>query len=203
MKEIILASNNHHKAREISQILGLKVLNAKDFVKDFDPVENGASFKQNAKIKAKALYEKLSDDDKKRYMVLSDDSGLCVDELDGEPGIYSARYAKNYDEKSSIDAQNRQKLKEELDKKGLKNASGAFICVLCLIDDGKMEFFKGVLDGIITQNECGENGFGYDSMFLVKDKTLAQMSEDKKNLISHRYKALLYLKDFLDTKANN
>lgn len=198
MKEIILASNNSHKAKEISQILGVKVLNAKDFIKDFDPVENGASFKQNAKIKAKALYERLSVDDKKRYMVLSDDSGLCVDELDKEPGIYSARYAKNYDEKSSVDAQNRKKLKEELDKKGLKTGSGAFVCVLCLINDDKMEFFKGVLNGIVIQDERGENGFGYDSMFLVGDKTLAQMSECEKNLISHRYKALSDLKRFLN-----
>lgn len=196
MKKIILASSNPHKAKEISHILGVEVLCAKDFVKDFNPIENGASFKQNAKIKAKALWEKL--ENKEDYMVLSDDSGLCVDELDKNPGIYSARWDDKNEFSGTQDEKNRKKLSNELNKKGLTSSKAAFICVLCLMYDDKMEFFKGVLDGVVIDKERGENGFGYDSMFLVKDHTLAELSESEKNQISHRYKALKLACEFLE-----
>lgn len=193
--KIIIASSNSGKLKEFKELLtNCEFYLASDFVSDFNPIENGNSFKQNAKIKAKALWDKLSEEDKKNYAVLADDSGLCVEALDNAPGIFSARYANDFSDEK--DAKNREKLRLELTKVGVDFSKASFVCVLCLITNAKIEFAKGVCDGTISKIESGNNGFGYDSMFipLGLSKTFAELSQDEKNKISHRFKALEELK---------
>lgn len=193
--KIIIASSNSGKLKEFKELLiNCELYLASDFVSDFNPIENGNSFKQNAKIKAKALWDKLSEEDKKNYAVLADDSGLCVEALDNAPGIFSARYANDFSDEK--DAKNREKLRLELTKVGVDFSKASFVCVLCLITNSKIEFAKGVCDGTISKIESGNNGFGYDSMFipLGLSKTFAELSQDEKNKISHRFKALEELK---------
>ncbi|MBZ7991442.1 MULTISPECIES: RdgB/HAM1 family non-canonical purine NTP pyrophosphatase [unclassified Campylobacter] len=193
--KIIIASSNSGKLKEFKELLtNCELYLASDFVSDFNPIENGNSFKQNAKIKAKALWDKLSEEDKKNYAVLADDSGLCVEALDNAPGIFSARYANDFSDEK--DAKNREKLRLELTKVGVDFSKASFVCVLCLITNSKIEFAKGVCDGTISKIESGNNGFGYDNMFipLGLSKTFAELSQDEKNKISHRFKALEELK---------
>lgn len=194
--KIIIASSNQGKLKEFQDLLkGHEIYLASDFVKDFDPIEDGNSFKQNAKIKAKALWNKL--ENKEDYCVIADDSGLCVEALDNQPGIYSARYGDDFQgEFINKDAKNRAKLKYELQKIGVNFSKASFVCVLCFISKEKMEFAKGVCDGTIILEEIGEYGFGYDSMFIPfgSQKSFAQLSKSEKNKISHRFKALEELK---------
>lgn len=198
--KIIIASSNKGKLKEFQDLLkGHEIYLASDFVKEFDPIEDGNSFKQNAKIKAKALWQAL--ENKEDYCVIADDSGLCVEALDNLPGIYSARFGDGFEgEFANKDARNRAKLKNELIKLGIDFSKASFVCVLCFISKDKMEFAKGTCDGTIILNEVGENGFGYDSMFIPfgLDKSFAELNQDEKNKISHRFKALEELKKIFD-----
>ena len=154
-----------------------------------EPIENGKSFQDNALIKARFASELTSH----CYPTIADDSGICIDNLDGAPGIFSARWAykKNYNFAF-------EKIKKNLNEKGL-NLNGQhakFVCVLALIDKRKNEFFfKGTLKGKIVFPPKGKNGFGYDPIFIPLNckKTLAQSSSSFKNSISHRKKALVKL----------
>ena len=160
----------------------------KKFTKN-EPIENGRSFQDNALIKARFASELTSH----RYPTIADDSGLCIDNLDGAPGIFSARWAykKNYNFAF-------EKIKKCLNEKGL-NLNGQhakFVCVLAMIDKKKNEFFfTGTLKGKIAFPPKGKNGFGYDPIFIPLNfkKTLAQSSSSVKNSISHRKKALVKL----------
>lgn len=193
--KIIIASSNSGKLSEFKELLkGCELYLASDFVSEFNPIENGNSFKQNAKIKAKALWDKLSEEDKQNYAVLADDSGLCVEALDNAPGIFSARYANDFSDEK--DAKNREKLRLELTKIGVDFSKASFVCVLCLITKDKIDFAKGVCDGTISKIESGSNGFGYDSMFIPSgfSVSVACLSNEEKNQISHRFKALEELK---------
>ncbi|MBZ7987054.1 RdgB/HAM1 family non-canonical purine NTP pyrophosphatase [Campylobacter canadensis] len=191
--KIILASSNKKKLIEFSSFFNefnISVHLASDFVDNFNPIEDGNSFKQNAKIKAKALYDSLDEKIKDEYCILADDSGLCVEALDNLPGIYSARYANA--SSGDIDAANRQKIKDEFKRLKIDYSKAAFICVLCFINKDKILFAKGVCDGVISKEESGMNGFGYDSMFYANNfsKSFAELSLLEKNKISHRYLAL-------------
>lgn len=188
--KIILASSNKGKLAEFKKLLkGYEIFLASDFVDNFEPIENGNSFKQNAKIKAKALLDSLENKDD--YAVLADDSGLCVEVLDNAPGIYSARYADDLEgDFSSLDAKNRYKLKNELKAKGVDASKAAFVCVLCFIYKDKMIFAKGVCEGSVVCEEVGENGFGYDSMFIPDGYSKSFAMIENKNEISHRKLAL-------------
>ena len=154
-----------------------------------EPIENGKSFKDNALIKARFASELTSH----CYPTVADDSGICIENLDGAPGIFSARWAykKNYN--FAFD-----KIKKHLNDKGL-NINGQyakFVCVLALIDQKKNEFlFKGTLKGKMVFPPKGKNGFGYDPVFVPSNfnKTLAQLSPTLKNSLSHRKKALVKL----------
>lgn len=191
-KNIILASNNKHKIKEIKAKLGLlniDILSQRESGCNIDAEENGTTFAENAAIKAKALYEVL------KRPVIADDSGLEVDFLDGAPGVYSARFCGP----DATDKDKYNKILELLqDVKDTKKRSARFKCVICYIDEqGKEHFFEGVCEGTISFEPRGDNDFGYDPIFLVGDKTFAEMSQEEKNKISHRGLAIDKLYEYL------
>jgi XTP/dITP diphosphohydrolase len=192
---IIIATNNEGKVSEIKYYLkdfNFKIYYLKDFKNVPEIVEDGKDFRENAIKKAKIISETFN------KLSLADDSGLEVDFLGGKPGVFSARY-------SGIDAtdkSNRVKLLSELSQvKDLKDRSARFVCHLVLWDPIKGLIFEtdGVCEGNIGFKEVGDGGFGYDSIFIPKgfDKTMAQLSKDEKNEISHRGKALKNFVKFL------
>lgn len=184
--EIVLATSNENKVREINEMTN--ELNIKFILppNDFDPIENGTTFEENSYIKAQAAWE-IS-----HNWVLADDSGLCIDALDGNPGIYSARYAETPQKR--ID-----KVLSEMQNKTDRNAQ--FRCAMTLINpDGKKVFsYTGICEGTIIEKQRGKNGFGYDPIFLLKnsDKTMAELTDNEKNQVSHRGKALNAVLEFL------
>lgn len=198
---LIIASNNKHKIEEISAILSGKFEKIKSCGEVgivCDPEENGATFFDNALIKAKAVsalcekkfghYGATRYDD---FAVLADDTGLCVDALDGAPGVRSARYAEAETGTVHNDAANRQKLLRELQNAASRKAH--FECtVVLLFGSGKMIWATGRIDGYITRKEHGSNGFGYDSLFFADElgKTFAEATPKEKNAVSHRGRAL-------------
>lgn len=180
-KKIVFATGNPHKLKEINEIAS-SIGEDVEFILpegDFNPEENGKTFEENSLIKAKAAY-KIS-----KMSVLADDSGLCVEALNGAPGLYSARYAGTQQEK--ID-----KLLKELNR--VENRSAKFVCCMTLLNEkGEIEkVVTGECEGQIVTHQSGENGFGYDPIFEVKNtgKTMAELSEEEKNKISHRGNAL-------------
>ncbi len=179
MIKIILATSNPHKLEEINKINANSDI-IFDVVKGvFEPEENGQSFIENAAIKAKEAAKIL------KTFCLADDSGLCVDILNGRPGIYSARYAKTQEEKIN-------KLLFELKNKESRKAH--FECAMVLVDkDGNiLHEEKGRLDGFIANAPKGVNGFGFDPVFYLSEygKTVAELPDYVKNKISHRANAL-------------
>ena len=187
MKTIILASNNSHKIQEFKQILNeYQILSLKDIGFLDDIVEDGQTFLDNALIKARAVYDYLKQK-KLNYYIVSDDSGLCVNALNGEPGVYSARYASEHGNNQA----NRNKLIENIKDK--KDKTAYFICTLVLMKpDGSYEHFEGKTFGRILLTEVGDNSFCYDCLFLSDDlnKTFGEASNDEKNAVSHRFRAI-------------
>lgn len=191
--KIVLATSNQHKAIEIQNILQDFTIHTLDAVmKPFEIEENGTSFKENALIKARAVFEAIDD---KNVVVLSDDSGLCVEALGGEPGIYSARYSLQ-----KTDEANRAKLIEELEKIGLEESAAHYVCAVGICSQWGVFSAEAKMYGRVLCKECGKNGFGYDSLFIPLgfEKTLAQMSDGEKNSFSHRFKALKLAKIMLN-----
>ena len=182
-QKLVLASHNQGKIDELSQILapyGVKILSARD-LKLPDVEETGETFAENAALKAETISEYTG------MPCLADDSGLCVDALDGRPGVYSARYAA--DNNARIN-----KLIGELRESGKADWSAHFSCVLALkIPHQKTKFFEDRVDGKIIENRRGSEGFGYDPVFVPDgyERTFAEMSKEEKAKISHRGKALL------------
>ena len=185
--EIVFATANPHKLEEINEISkgsGIKFILPPA---GFNPIENGATFEENSLIKAKAA-NKLSG-----KMSLADDSGLCVESLNGAPGLYSARYPGSQAEKIA-------KLLEEMKDK--TNRKAKFVCTMTLLDEsGNILCVKtGECHGEIAHKAAGCGGFGYDPIFLVEGaggKTMAEMTEHEKNEISHRGRALRMILEFL------
>ena len=185
---IVLASHNQNKLIEFKNIfqkIQLTPLSLKEFT-SIIPEENGSSFKENALIKAKFASKTIN------YSIptIADDSGLCVENLDDQPGIYSARWAKD---NNYINAFN--KIKNGLEKKNIimNNQRAKFVCVLALIDISKKEYiYEGTLEGSLVFPARGDFGFGYDPIFIPSgyNKTLAELSLTVKNTISHRGKAI-------------
>lgn len=189
--KIVFATSNPHKLHELNEICADSGI---EFVlpsEGFAPIENGSTFEENSLIKAKEAF-RVS----KTYS-LADDSGLCVDALDGAPGLYSARYAGTQDEKI-------EKLLGEL--KGFENRRAKFVCCVTLLDDkGEMIFQTvGECHGSIVKERKGINGFGYDPIFKADnyDCTIAELSEEEKNKISHRGKALKNFLEFMHENFN-
>lgn len=185
--KIFLATGNKHKIEEISDIFSdienVEILSIKDGVEIPEVIEDGTTFEENSKKKAVEIAKFLN------MITIADDSGLCVDALNGEPGVYSARYSGTGD-----DLKNNEKLIENL--KGIENRKAKFVSVITLAKpNGETFSFEGEILGEIIDNPRGNTGFGYDPHFYVEEyqKTLAQLPE-LKNKISHRAKALEKLK---------
>lgn len=192
MKKLILASNNKHKIKEFNEVLTTyEILSLNDIGFTEDIIEDGESFADNALIKCRAV----SDYCKKNnynYDIISDDSGLCCEALNGEPGIHSARYAGNHNDQA-----NRDKLRIELKDKDRK---AYFVCFICLYkNDNDYKFFEGRSYGEIIDEERGSTEFGYDSIFYSTElnKTFGEASSDEKNSVSHRGRAIEKLKEVL------
>lgn len=186
--KLVIASNNKNKVREIKEILGDRfdaVIPMREAGIELDVVEDADSFMGNARKKAVEAAALLPDD-----AVLADDSGLCVDALGGAPGVYSARYAgEGHD-----DAANRKKLLEALSDVPFSERNAHFACAMVLIRPGCGEINAyGRVDGKILFEERGENGFGYDSLFLYEPENLsfAEIDAERKNAVSHRRNALM------------
>ncbi len=192
--KLILASNNKDKLREFKEILeplGYEIRSQREEGINIEAEETGETFFENSAIKAKAVY------DIAHLPVISDDSGLEVDYLGGEPGVYSARYGGE-----EVDDIGRcylvlDKLQGVPDEK----RTARFVAVISYIDEnGKLSQFRGTIEGRIGYERRGEHGFGYDPIFMVGDKSTAEISPEEKNKISHRGKALMMLKEFLEKK---
>lgn len=196
MKTVVIATNNAHKAQEISEALpfpGWEFKTLKQMGVRSDPEEDADSFLGNARIKAHAAQKACGG-----CAVIADDSGLEVDALDGAPGVHSARYAGE----PCDDARNNQKLLNELS--GVEDArrTARFVCTLVLLqEDGTEIDARGTIEGRIGHEARGGNGFGYDPLFYpdqLDGSSLAEVTPEEKNSISHRGNALRALKEKLD-----
>ena len=186
-QKIIFATGNQGKMREIRAILsdlGLPVLSMKEAGAEPEIVEDGATFGENAEIKARAVWNLTGD------IVLADDSGLVVDALNGEPGVYSARYAGTHGD----DEANNAKLLDKMQEVADADRTARFMSVVVLIDAaGCVLTGTGACEGMIAREGRGRFGFGYDPLFLPADtpgKTMAELTPEEKNAISHRFHAL-------------
>ena len=191
MKKIIFATHNEHKLIEVRAILeplGYKVLSAGDLNLP-DVEETGETFKDNALLKAYEGYKHTS------LPVLAEDTGLCIRALDGEPGVYTKRYAEQHGGFPKVFDVLAERMKDNTDK------SAYFNCTMALVvDETRAEVFEGIFEGDILPAPRGEKGFGYDPVFVPKgyDKTVAELTEDEKNTISHRALALKKVAEFLE-----
>lgn len=200
-KRIVVASNNKGKINEFKKILSdldLEVLSLKDMNIDIDVEEDGITFEENAKKKATEIYKELINRGENNFVVISDDSGLEVDYLNGDPGIFSARYAGEH----GNDKKNNEKLVYNLREAKDEDRSARFVCQLAIINDAnEYRAIRGTVEGYIIEEEKGLEGFGYDPLFLYKplEKTFGELSMDEKNKISHRGKALLKARNIIET----
>lgn len=195
MLTLLVATKNEGKIKELIQLLNdlpIKLKSLDDFENILDVAETGKTFAENAKLKAESYAVQTN------CWTLADDSGLEVEALNNEPGVFSARYAGE----NSLDEENTDKLLNELEKTGSKNRRAAFICVIAVSDDkGKTQYLaKGVCYGTIAEKPKGTNGFGYDPVFIPDDfdKTFGELSRNLKQKISHRAKALRKIIDYFN-----
>lgn len=194
MRRLIFATGNEHKMVEIREILGelpVEILSMKDVGIKADIVENGNTFEENALIKAKEVCKLAGE------MVLADDSGLEIDYLNGEPGIYSARYMG---EDTSYRIKN-QNLIDRLEGVPDEKRTARFVCAIAAaFPDGRSFVVRGTIEGIIGYEERGTNGFGYDPIFYLPERgvSTAEIPPEDKNSISHRGNALRKMKELLE-----
>lgn len=190
MKEIMLATSNAHKVEEFSQMLaplGYRVKSLLDLAETIEIEETGTTFEENALLKARIVHERL------HTAVISDDSGLAVDAMQGAPGVYSARFL-GHDTDYAI------KNQYIIDQVKGKERGAQFVCAIGYVaEDGSEHVFTGVIRGEIAWEMSGEKGFGYDPIFYYPPyhTTLANVSEEQKNAVSHRGRALAQLIAFL------
>ena len=190
--DLIIASNNKGKITEYKHILekfGFNVYSQSEKNIDIEVEETGTTFEENATLKAQAIYEKT------HQCVLADDSGLEVEALNNEPGIYSARYKG-----LTTDSEKRRAILNELE--GKINRKARFVCCICYIDEtGERHIFKALWEGKISYKEEGSNGFGYDPIFIPEEsngKTVASMPNEFKETYSHRAKGVKMLVEYLE-----
>ena len=191
--KFIIATNNQKKLKELERILnplGINAVSAKDEGISLDDVEEtGTTFAENALLKAEAAFKKTG------LPSVADDSGLCVDALDGRPGIYSARYAGE----NATDSDKNNKLLSELKDVPEKDRTAHFTCVICcVLPNGEKIEVEGVCEGSIAFEPHGNGGFGYDPIFKYGDKSYAELSSAEKDAVSHRGQALRKLKAELE-----
>ena len=201
MKKLIFATGNEHKMKEIRMILadlGMEILSQKEAGIQADVVEDGATFEENAQIKAGEISKiALAMPEYKDAIVLADDSGLEIDYLGGEPGIYSARYLG---EDTSYDIKN-QVILDRLAGVPDEERTARFVCAIAAaLPDGRTDVVRGTMEGIIGHEIAGENGFGYDPVFYLPEYgcTSAQLSPEKKNELSHRGEGLRKMRAVLE-----
>ena len=192
---VIIATKNRGKAREFVEMfadLELEVLTLLDLPEESDIEETGTTFAENAALKAEAIAAKYD------AIVIADDSGLVIDALDGRPGVYSARYAgEDKGDEANID-----KVLDEMKHIPSDKRTARFLCVLALsVPEKELEWISGSCEGKILFSRQGINGFGYDPIFYVeeKGKSMAELSPEEKNQISHRANAMRKLKKVLGT----
>lgn len=189
MQQLVFATNNAHKLEEVAaKIAGkIELLSLNDIGCHDDIEETGVTFRENASIKSRFIFDKY------HLNCFGDDSGLEIDALNGEPGVYSAQYAGEH----GNHAANMDKVLEEMNAE--TNRSARFKTVISLIWGGEEHFFEGVVEGIIRNERSGNGGFGYDPIFepIGYDITFAEMSMGEKNAISHRGRAVEKLVEFL------
>ncbi|MCR5546114.1 MAG: XTP/dITP diphosphatase [Lachnospiraceae bacterium] len=199
MRKIIFATGNKNKAKEIHEILkdlDFEIQTMKEAGINIDIVEDGTTFAENSMIKARSVFKALPKELKGKVYVMADDSGLAIDYLNGEPGIYSARYMG---EDTSYDIKN-QNLINRLDGVKKEDRGARFVCAIsCICPNGEEKSVEGTIEGYIGWEIAGENGFGYDPIFYVDEYgcSTAQMTAEQKNAISHRGKALRAMREEL------
>lgn len=203
---VVFATGNRDKLREIREILAeagveVPVLTMKEAGVTEEIDENGTTFEENAMIKARAVAAALRREaqEEMETIVLADDSGLVIDALDGAPGIYSARYLGHdtpYSEKNA-------KILQQLEDVPEAERSARFVCAIAaVLPDGGTEVTRGVMEGRISHEIAGSGGFGYDPIFYLPEagKTSAELTEEEKNAVSHRGKALRAMAELLFQK---
>ena len=196
--KLILASNNKNKLREFRQLvkdLPIELISQKEAGCDFEVEETGTTFEENAFLKASAVTNATG------CAAVADDSGLCVDALNGEPGIYSARYGLGHE---ASDTERYQYLLKKLE--GIENRSARFVCcICCTFPDGRVLKSRGECEGEILLRPEGDGGFGYDPVFhpLCTEKGMAQLTPEEKNAISHRGNALRIFIPLLEEAVKN
>ncbi|UAS19819.1 XTP/dITP diphosphatase [Staphylococcus pseudintermedius] len=190
MADIVIASSNQGKINDFKVIFSEdNVIGINEMIEDFDVEETGTTFEENARLKSEAAAKLLN------ATVIADDSGLEVAALNGEPGVYSARYARV----QKSDEANIEKVLKGLENE--ENRAARFVCVISMTTaTGETTTFKGTVEGEITLSQIGENGFGYDPIFLIpeRQKTMAQLTAEEKSEISHRRKAIDQLKAYIE-----
>ncbi|EGQ3408804.1 XTP/dITP diphosphatase [Staphylococcus pseudintermedius] len=190
MADIVIASSNQGKINDFKVIFSEdNVIGINEMIEDFDVEETGTTFEENARLKSEAAAKLLN------ATVIADDSGLEVAALNGEPGVYSARYAGV----QKSDEANIEKVLKGLENE--ENRAARFVCVISMTTaTGETTTFKGTVEGEITLSQIGENGFGYDPIFLIpeRQKTMAQLTAEEKSEISHRRKAINQLKAYIE-----
>ena len=194
MKQVVIATKNKGKAKDFEALfspLGYEVVTMFDVAPDMEIEETGTTFEENAVLKAETLAKALN------TIVIADDSGLAVDALNGEPGVYSARYAGDHDDEANI-----VKVLEKLAGVPEEKRTARFCCALALAGPG-METFTvfGTCEGVILEEKRGTNGFGYDPIFYVPhlQRAMAELSPEEKGAISHRGNAIRKLAEALPT----
>lgn len=188
METIVLASNNQHKIKEFKEIMkDYNIVTMAEVGFTDDIVEDGDTFLANSTIKSQTIAKYLKEKNL-NYMVMADDSGLCVDALNGDPGVYSARYAGEHTQQA-----NRDKLLANLKDVEDPNRTARFKCVITLLKpDGTMLVGEGKVEGKILKQETGDTSFGYDCLFYSNElkKCFGQATETEKNSVSHRGRAI-------------
>ena len=182
--KLVLATNNEGKVREFARILeplGIEVMTQKQAGVHVSPEENGTTFAENARIKAMAVYEATG------LPTVADDSGLCIDAMNGEPGVHSARY---YGEDTPYEEKNRRII-ESLNGVAEEKRTARFVAhITCVLSKDEILDCEGVCEGTIGHKPAGDGGFGYDPIFYVGDKSFAELDGEAKDKVSHRGKAL-------------
>jgi XTP/dITP diphosphohydrolase len=184
--ELVIASSNKGKLKEIRKLvahLPVRLLSLSDFPSIGEIEESGSTFAENSEIKGRAVFNATG------ITTLADDSGLVIDALDGRPGIMSSRFAGE----GASDADRCALVLKQMEAVPDENRTARFVTSVCIVGlDGMARFTEGICEGVITRQPIGENGFGYDPIFYLPEfgKTMAQLSQDEKNSISHRGKAI-------------
>lgn len=193
VEKLLIATKNEGKAREYRSLFepkGFEVITLNDIPEKIEIEENGTTFVENATIKAKALADKY------QVLALADDSGLAIDQLNGEPGIYSARYAGDHDDEA-----NKQKVLTKLEGVPREKRTAHFHCAIVVCAPNKPKLVaQGQVDGVILTAPQGEGGFGYDPLFYYPpfEKSFAQLTMEQKNSVSHRGRAVNELMEQFD-----